>query len=480
MSLDDSRVDRRDLLKYAGAASAAVLAGCTGDGGSGGDGGDGGSGSDGGDGSDGGSTDQSSGDWPDLNGTEVHIIIDETSDPVKNFWNGVTSDFEDATNAKTNVEFVGRNIGGVERVTQLLQAGDPPELFAMNQNNATAFELQDVIEPVTDLMKDIESRLGEPNKKVEFKGEQWLIPGFFNVTAWYWRGDIAEDIGMDSRPEWTWETALEFARGADDVEGIRGTYVPAGSGPHLVSSVASWVNTIDGSFVHWEDDKIAVNFDEGSNRDKMIEVLNFLDDMHEYSPVASDSGYGSWARAVSSGSTASGNYIGYRPKMYAVRDERPYAGDIHAGMMPKKKSRTTDGNVDGYGIFKGSNVDAAKTFMRFYTQIEQMVELYKINPVHDIPPYPNVRESDAYTNFLDGLSGAWTPEDTRAYQKRVVNNLEISINQTDPPNPYSGTIAGADPIPNLVKAVLIDDKNPDDVIDKHASDLQQILDDAQS
>ena len=60
MSLDDSRVDRRDLLKYAGAASAAVLAGCTGDGGdggSGGDGGDDGSGSDGdsGDGGDGGS-----------------------------------------------------------------------------------------------------------------------------------------------------------------------------------------------------------------------------------------------------------------------------------------------------------------------------------------------------------------------------------------------------------------------------------------
>ncbi|PSQ39428.1 peptide ABC transporter substrate-binding protein [Halobacteriales archaeon SW_5_70_135] len=57
MSLDDSRVDRRDLLKYAGAASAAVLAGCTGDGGDGGSGGDDGSGSDGdsGDGGDGGS-----------------------------------------------------------------------------------------------------------------------------------------------------------------------------------------------------------------------------------------------------------------------------------------------------------------------------------------------------------------------------------------------------------------------------------------
>jgi ABC-type glycerol-3-phosphate transport system substrate-binding protein len=419
-------------------------------------------------------------DWPDLSGTEVQIIIDETSDAVKNYYNGVGDGFNQATGANVNLEFVGRNVSGVQRVTQLLQAGDPPEIFAMNQNNATAFENQGVIEPVTDTMEEIEGRLGEAGNRVEFEGEQWLVPTFFNVTGWFWRGDIAEEVGMDRRPDWTWDTALEFAQMADENTDIRGIYIPTGSGPHAVSAFMAWLRTNEGSVVEREGDRIVVNFDQGTNRDRMIETLEFLGQAHEYSPVASDSGYGTWARAVTNGVSASGNYIGYRPKMYAVQDEREFAADIHASQMPEKRTRTTDGNVDGFGVFSDSNVEAAKVFLRFFTQLENMLDLYKINPVHDVPPYPEVRESEEYNEFLESLPDAYTPEDTRAYQEEVAQNFVLSINETDPANPYAGTIAGADAIPNMVQAVLLDDEDADSAIDEHAQQLQQTLDQAQS
>lgn len=465
---------RRTYLTTIGAATTAGLAGCGGQSDSGGDtttttSGSGGT-----------TTTASNGEWPDLSGTEVHIVIDETSDAVKNYYNGVGQGFKQATGATLNIEYVGRNVSGVQRVTQLLQAGDPPELFAMNQNNATAFELQGVLEPVTETVSEIEGRLGEADKRVEFKGEQWLVPTFFNITTWFWRGDLAEQVGMDRRPDWTWESALEYARKVNEIDGMQGIYIPTGSGPHAVSMFWAWLNTNGGSLVSWQDDKIAVNFDEGSSRDRMVEVLNFLNDAHQYSPVASDSGYGTWARSIPNQVSASVNYIGYRPKMYAVQDGRDFAADVHASQMPGKRSRTTDGNVDGLGVFKGANTEAAKTFLRFLTQMENLVDLYKINPVHDIPPYPEVRNSDAYNSFLGTLPDAYTEADTKAYQEEVASNFEISINGTDPANPYAGTIAGADAIPNMMQAVILDDENPDSVIDQYAEQLQGTLDQAQN
>ena len=469
---------RRAYVKTIGAASVAGLAGCIGGGGS--DTTDPTtSGTGGTDGSNGGGGSSSDGDWPDLSGTEVHIVIDETSDAVKNYYNGVGDGFKQATGASVNIEYVGRNVSGVQRVTQLLQAGDPPELFSMNQNNATAFESQNVLVPVTDTVSEIESRLGESNKHVSFKGEQWLVPTFFNITTWFWRGDLAEEVGMDARPDWTWESALQYAEEVNSMDGMHGIYIPAGSGPHAVSMFWAWLNTNDGSLVEWQNDKIVVNFDEGDNRQRMVEVLDFLKQAHEFSPVASDSGYGTWARSIPNRVAGSVNYIGYRPKMYAIQDGRDFAAEVHAARMPEKRSRLTDGNVDGFGVFRGSNTEAAKAFVRYLTQMENLVDLYKINPVHDIPPYPEVRNSDAYAEFLDTLPEAYTKEDTQAYQERVASNFEISINQTDPANPYAGTIAGADAIPNMMQAVLLDDESPDAVIDTHAQQLQQTLDQAQ-
>ena len=430
--------------------------------------------------SDGGTLTQSDVDWPDLSGTEVQIIIDETSDAVRNYYNGVGEGFNSATGATLNLEYVGRNVSGVERVTQLLQAGDPPEIFAMNQNNATAFEAQGVLEPVTDTMTEIEGRLGEANKHVEFEGEQWLIPTFFNITTWFWRGDLAQEVGMDQRPDWSWDSALQYAQQVNEMDGVQGIYIPTGSGPHATTMFWSWLNTNDGSIVTWENDEITVNFDQGENRQRMIEVLNFLNDAHQYSPVASDSGYGTWARSIPNGVSASVNYVGYRPKMYAIQDERDFAADVHAAQMPANRSRTTIGNVDGFGVFNGANTEAAKTFLQYFTQIGNLIDLYKINPVHDIPPYPKVRDSQAYSDFLSSLPDAYTEEDTRAYQERVASNFEISINQTDPANPYAGTITSADAIPNMMQAVLLDDQNPDDVIDQYAQQLQQTLDKAQN
>lgn len=418
-------------------------------------------------------------DWPDLSGTEVQVIIDETADPITNYWNGVSDSFEQATNATMNLEFVGRNIGGVQRVTQLLQAGSPPEIFAMNQNNATSFQTQGVLEPVTDVMSTVTSRVGEPPKNVEFQGEQWLMPLFYNITAWYWRGDLAEEAGLDRRPEWTWETATQYAEAVDGMDDINGTYVPAGSSVPTTYHLRAWLRTAEASIVRWDGDRMVVAFDEGQNRERMVETLNFLKQQYQYSPVASDSDFDSWARAVANAVSASGNYIGYRPKMFAIQNDREFAADIHAARMPENRSRMTDGNIDGLGTFRGANTDAAKTLMEFLAQPSQLVDLYKLNPVHDIPPYPEIREGEEYTSFLEQLPDAYTEEDTQAYQEEVANNFTTAIEATDPANPYAGTITGADALPNLVQAVMLDDEDPDDVVDDHAQQLQQTLDQAQ-
>jgi len=467
---------RRRILQTLGAGAVASVAGCSGDGTT----------------SESPATseepsgaspgDASNGEWPDLSGTSVHVVIDGTAQPVRDFWNRVIGEFKKATNADTRLEFVGKDQGGVQRVIQLLQAGDPPELFAMNQIDALGFIQEDALAPLTGVIEDkIEPRVGQisQNARVEMNGDLWLAPMFFALAGWYWRGDLAAEVGMDERPEWTWETTVEYAKKVGELDGSAGTYVPAGPGRHSVNHFLAWLKTNEGSLTDMNSDRVIVNFDEGTNRTRMVETLEQLRDLHAHSPVASDSNYGTVAHAIENETAASNWFQGYRPKMYAIQNERSFAADVHCAQMPKKRTQMSDGNIDGLGTFRGSNVDAARTLIDFTLQEKYLLDLYKVNPVHDAPPYPKIRDGEQYQAFLEGLPSEYTKNDTIAYQEEILQNFTPTGFGGDQVNPYMATVTGSSAIPNLIRRVLVEDENPDNIIDKHAKELQSTLDDAQ-
>ncbi|WP_423750848.1 extracellular solute-binding protein [Salinirarus marinus] len=466
-----------------GAVGTVGLAGCAGGGGGGSSGGDGGSSggggsTDGGD-SSGGSTTGSSGEWPDLSGKEVHFVTDEASDASKQFWNGVASDFEEATGASTKMEYVGIGTGGMERITQLIQAGDPPEIFTMNAANASTFRSEGVLAPVDDAFDQFTEVTGQPEEQatVKVNGHQWYVPLWFNTVCYYYRSDLS-DIVPD-----TWEKAQAYAKEVDEADnGVRGTYVPAGPGAHVCYRIMSWMYSNEGSFMQWNnDDQIEVAYDSGENRTKLVETLNYIKERQQYSPVASDSNYTTWSNSIPNEVAGSTPYSGFRPVVQSVTNDRSFAKDVSVVPgMPKAPSGTNRSVAasDGMGTFKGADQEAARAFINFTLQEEYLTDLYMmLTPVHNVPAFPEFRSSTAYQDALKGLEG-WPTDAITTYQEDV--KFKTRPNDTDPPNPYAGASYASPPLWNMQVDLLVKDKSPEAVIDEYAPKHQEIIDEAQN
>ncbi|MFC6723820.1 ABC transporter substrate-binding protein [Halobium palmae] len=463
--------NRRSYLKaVGGVASAGSLAGCFG----------GSGGSSGGSGGSNGSSSKTGSGGKDLSGQNVHFITVAATPSIKEFWKGVASDFESKSGAKMELEFV--ETSDISRLTQLIQAGDPPEVAQLGLTNTYLLYNRGVLEPLNSVYDDTVDQLGEPTetvrKVVQRDGNAVIAPIFHNINMYSYRSDLTDVV-----PE-TWDKAVEYARTVDEQESeMRGTYVPiSGSVPDAVRLV-SWLWPNEGSIAARNDDgKIVVNFHEEPYRSRMIELLKMLKTRQQYSPPGTGAGWADIMNIIQTGKAASSWYGGVRQKNAAIRNGRSFAGDIKLiPGMPTKRQDVVDGSTEGLVSFKGADTEAAKAFINHVMDAEFLSELLtKLSPIHNVPSWPGVKDSDAYTEGIRSLDlwSGWSDEQFENYQVEALSKMKSKTMDTDPPNPYAVTYY-SDPIYNLQGDVLRSDKAPEDVIDQRAKELQSAVDDAQ-
>jgi multiple sugar transport system substrate-binding protein len=443
----DYTMNRRTVLKTLGVSGITGLAGCIGGGGSG----------------------------SNQSGTEVHLITEEGSDAAREFWNRVGKDFKKKSGIKLNMEYVG--INAQERLAQLLQAGDPPEIFMSSQGTVATFQNQGVLAPVDEVFQTLKQRIGKPNEMstVVINDKNWLVPLYNTVGCYHYRGDLS-DIVPD-----TWEKTLQYATETDGKQGLAGTYVPAGPGEHQCYRIMSWMFSKGASLCAWKDNKIEVVFDKGKNRKAMKECMEFTLERREYSPPATDSGWTTWSNAIPSQVSASALYIGFRPELKAARQNAPFTNSMMTipGMpKPNGGSNTAAASAEGFCTFNQANNKAAVKFMEFVLQKEYLVDLYtSLAPGHNIPAYPEIKNGEAYQQRLDKVvSDSISDEAIKTYQNAPFKTRPAD---TDPVNPYAGAAYGSPPLWNMQTEIMVNDMPIDKAIDKYAKKLQQAIDEVQ-
>lgn len=472
-----SRKSRRKVIKALGAtAVTGAMAGCAGDDGEDTEGTD-----DPGDDTNGngGTTagTPSNGEWPDLSGRSLHYVGAEGSAAAQAFWSSINSAFTEATGAAVNMEYAGTVTG--DRLAQLIQAGDPPELYNGTEVQAANLAVQGAVEPLTDVMDLIIEELGEPYdfQRVVVDGEDYYAPFFGNTSQFWYRTDLGIDVVPD-----TWDNVLEYAGQAHELDETEfGTVVSAGPGFDTQRTALTWAWSAGGQVTDYDsNDEIQIEV-HGEYRDNWIEALEFMDNLHEYSPTASDSGWSLIGNAIQSELAACNWYGGGRPIQFAVENDRSFASNVRSVITPENQTRLGQGSGNGIIIPSNSDDEAAKVYLEFLmTSAERVLDLtFDIAPVHNAPVWDNLRDFDYYQEKVDALPDEYGTVDDQL-QTSLVDapaNAMSYPTEVQPPNPYAGALADSLLVSEMVQEVLLNDVDPGQAVDTYGTELQQVLDD---
>jgi len=419
-----------------------------------------------------GSTD-SNGDWPDLSGEEVVFLTEEGTEQGRQTLNQMASDFNDATGAEANVETLGAGELN-QRTTQLVQAGDPPELVAQPMSVAFFYGTE-ALAPMNGAVQQFQDRYGELKdvEQVQIDGDNYFSVLWGGANQYFYRDDV-----VNSNPE-TWDQLLTIAEENDGQEDLSGTYVAAGESICVDVEVMGWGYSNGAKTLQRQDDgTIVPAIDKGENRQKWIETFEYFDQLHEFSPEAADAGCTAQINALADGQSATGMYPGARPKLQAAQRGREFAGNLRATLQPERESPTTVGNPEGLLSFADSNTEAAQVFVDFLYQPKYYFDLLMIAPLHNAPPQA-LRENDQFMELLgDELHESWSEQDIERSLDRsqFIQNPAI---ETDPGNQVGRLVLRSGVLSQIKNQVLIGGKDPGQAIDDNVPQLAEMLSDAQ-
>lgn len=447
-----NRISRRGYLRAIPAGGAALgLSGCLGIGGNG-------SGS---------------------NTGEVKFLSNNNSPEFKKLLRGFARNFEKENDATVDIEFteIGGDYG--QRVSQLLQAGNPPEIINLEQFRMGSYAVEGLLEPLDGVISEIEKVEEKIPAKFKFKyeGATRLVPAVASVTNNWYRQDVYNELNLD--PPTTWESERRAAKRISEADnGMQGIgYATAAT---TYGSYHAWTRL-------WENnarvatrngDQVQVALDQGKNRQRVKEVLEYTKEMVKYSPTATNWDWNGIYGAYTSGSAATALYSGGRPKTRSIKDDRPWADTTKRTSNPYNSSTRNEslGNASatGFGILSdASNTETAKDFVRFMTTGKQLVQYARGLSFHNVPIFKSWYDKGSkYRKGWDYLNNNFKEETIKAEKEAIFSDAtQPFAYETDPVNPYASTVFSSFVLGQMFYDV-VNGKSPDDAIDKAASSIR--------
>lgn len=409
--------------------------------------------------------------WPDLEGREIHLLTQESSQPYQDYWRWLAARFHEATGAYVRMEYTGFGVGLNERIAQLIQGGDPPELSHMGHPDVATYLDLGILADHTEAVEYWEDRWGQipDGAKLQAGGAHGFLPMLTNVhTNWY-RADV-----FDEAPD-TWETQLAMAEQHDEGEGgIRGQ----GISMHIDNNLTQinlfshgWSNGVQFFGREGGDGAIYPAFAD-EYADETAEALEHMRAVYQYSDPNLDLGGGDQIQLLGNERSYQVAWVGSRPKFYG--EGRPFASDIRPCPFPAKDGNYNMwGHVQGYAAFQDSDHEAAMEFLKFWAEPEHHTGFYFADPIHNAPVIPEIIEADHYQAEVAALPDYWNvPEDLNFDWIPLGRDMPA---ETSPPNENAGLIYNSQEMVALVRDVCVEDMDPEQAIQNRADNLRDIM-----
>jgi ABC-type glycerol-3-phosphate transport system substrate-binding protein len=453
--------NRRQFLKVAGAGSIAGLAGCTDNGGGNGT-------------TETTPTGNKSAEYPDLSGEEIHFLTDESGKRIRQALNEFVDDFKSTTGASVNFEQMGYGGTAQDRLSQLLQAGNPPDSFyGMEDVGSLSFANKDLLRDHSKHVDLLAEEVGEPTDaiQIEVDGSLIFVPTVtFPSVIWY-----RSDIWGDQPIEPTWNEFLSIVEKNDGKQDMPGYYALRAEETCTDLWTAFFASGNEGVVSRQVDGEFRSAVGAGENRTRWVEAMKYLKDLGQYSPRNADAGCNAAIAALRTQSASSVGYAGSRPKQTVVDADMDFAADLKAMEWPVPEG--SDSNL--YKTFKGwinfssDNKKPQDVFTEFFIKEGYYEQAISVQYPTAAPAVQEVTDSDAYkARRKEVLNGPWNEESLEALEESAAEGKTL-MSDTSPPNPYIGVFYSQHDVGRTRFRNEIENMPAEEVVDLLHEDLNE-------
>jgi len=380
----------------------------------------------------------------------VHLMSEEISPESQAFYRTAAETYQ-AANEGILIELDFQ--GNMDQALAVrVAAGEPPEIASMQLERLLTYADLGLLEPAEWWFDQYGDDV-VPLASIPYKGTHWDIPYALTSEMWWYREDLFTKAGI--APPQTWEDFLSAAKHFNDPENdFYGIAIAAGPGEWTAwhYEVLLWQN---GGFV----------FDTELNpivdSPKSIEALNFLQELHAYSPP--DSATWEWFDSIDAfvSERVALSMYGGRLLVHTDRDNPQLAPVTRVLDQPKGVMRAGPLSRKSHAIMAGApNKEEAKDFLDFLMQPENLMPFLRTVPVHLTPPLISYRTSPLYMD--DPLIQSHI-EDMGVVFDAVRYGRSLGWESPDhPPNQYAGALNAANILPEMIQRVLLRGESPEE------------------
>ncbi len=380
----------------------------------------------------------------------VHLMSDEIAPESQAFYRAAAEDFMEANpGVRIDLDFQG-NMD--EALAVRVAAGEPPEIASMQLERLLTYADLGLLEPADWWFE----KYGDdvvPLASIPYKDVHWDIPYALTSEMWWYRKDVLDEAGI--APPQTWEDFLSAAEQLNDPENnFYGIAIAAGPGEWTAwhYEVLLWQN---GGFVFDTELKPIVDSPES------IEALNFLKQLHQYSPPESSTW--EWWDSIDAftAELVAISMYGGRLLVHTARDNPPLTEHTRVLHQPMGKMRAGPLSRKSHAIMsQAPNKDLGKEFLDFMMQPEYLLPFLRTVPVHLTPPLVSYRDSPLYMD--DPLIQSHI-EDMAIVYDAVAYGRSLGWESPDhPPNYYAGALNASNILPQMIQMVLLQDVPADE------------------
>jgi multiple sugar transport system substrate-binding protein len=346
------------------------------------------------------------------------VFISEESNPKAiAVYDKINADFEKETGIKVTMEYPGfRDIA--KRVATLIAAGTPPEIVWYGAGQAMNLAIENQLADVGDLVKTFKV---PDNQRMVFKGADRSVPTSQQFVYGWYRKDLFQAKGLEA-PK-SWNDYLKVAGALNNPPQMYGCIVPSAETGASTLLLETMFMKNDVHWFEWNAGKkeYEVALDQGQQKKRAIETLDYLHELHKFSPEASNYNWAELMSTYVAEKAATSWYVGARLLEQVTANNARIADATVPFDLPKKITEAYYLSIQGFHVLEKTNIDGAKKYVTFFMNHPDVIKWYHAVPLHIVPASRDMLRSSKYQdhpviqkrmdvlNFLDSIWGKGVP-----------------------------------------------------------------------